>query len=45
MWDPGEYWEGNIRVSTGKGTIRACIGEGKIWVSTGNVGSGRVLER
>ena len=40
-----EMWEGNIRVSTGKGTIRASIGEGKIRVSTGNVGSGRVLER
>ena len=35
MWDPGEYREGNIRVSTGKGRIRA---------STGNVGSERVLE-
>ena len=23
MWDLGEYWEGNIRVSTEKGTIRA----------------------
>ena len=32
-WDPGEYQEGNIRVSTGKGRIQ---------VSTGNVGSGRV---
>ena len=44
MWDPGEYRGGNIRVSTGKGRIRASIGEGKILVSTGNVGSGRVLE-
>ena len=35
MWYPGEYWEGNIRVSTGKGRIQA---------STGNVGSGRVLK-
>ena len=35
MWDPGEYREGKIRVSTGKGRIRA---------STENVGSGRVLE-
>ena len=35
MWDPGEYREGNIRVSTGKGRIQA---------STGNVGSGRVPE-
>ena len=35
MWDPGECWEGNIRVSTGKGRIQA---------STGNVGSGRVPE-
>ena len=33
MWDPGEYREGNIRVSTGKGRIQA---------STGNVGFGRV---
>ena len=45
MRDPGEYREGNILVSTGKGTIRASIGEGKIWVSTGNVVSGRVPER
>ena len=53
MWDPGEYWEGKIRVSTGKGRIRASIGEGKIWVSTGkgrirasigNRGFGRVPE-
>ena len=36
MWDPGEYREGNIRVSTGKGRIQA---------STGNVGSGRVQGR
>ena len=35
MWDLGEYWEGNIRVNTGKGRIQA---------STGNVGSGRVPE-
>ena len=35
MWDPGEYREGNIRVSTGKGRIQASIG---------NVGSGRVPE-
>ena len=35
MWDPGEYREGNILVSTGKGRIQA---------STGNVGSGRVPE-
>ena len=35
MWDPGEYREGNIRVSTGKGRIQA---------STGNVGFGRVPE-
>ena len=35
MWDLGKYREGNIRESTGKGLIRA---------STGNVGSGRVLE-
>ena len=51
MWDPGEYREGNIRVSTGKGRIIASIGEGKIRVSigkgriqasTGNVGSGQV---
>ena len=45
MWDPGEYREGNIRVSTGKGRIRTSIGEGKIQASTGNVGSGRVPER
>ena len=36
MWDPGEYREGKIRVSTGKGRIRA---------STVNVGSRQVLER
>ena len=35
MWDPGEYREGKIRVSTEKGRIRA---------STGNRGSGRVPE-
>ena len=35
MRDPGEYQEGNIRVSTGKGRIQA---------STGNVGSERVPE-
>ena len=35
MWDPGDYQEGNIRVSTGKGRIQASIG---------NVGSGRVPE-
>ena len=35
MRDLGEYREGNIRVSTGKGRIHA---------STGNVGSGRVPE-
>ena len=35
LCDPGEYREGNIRVSTGKGRIQA---------STGNVGSGRVPE-
>ena len=35
MWDPGEYREGSIRVSTGKGRIQASIG---------NVGSGRVPE-
>ena len=35
MWDLGEYQEGNIRVSTGKGRIQA---------STGNVGSRRVPE-
>ena len=44
MWDPGEYREGNIRVSTGKGRIRASIGEGKIRVSTEKEGSRRVLE-
>ena len=36
MWDPGEYREGKIRVSIGKGRIQA---------STKNVGSGRVLGR
>ena len=35
MWDPGEYQKCKIRVSAGKGRIRA---------STGNVGSGRVPE-
>ena len=45
MWDPGEYREGKIRVSTGKGRIRASIEEGKIRVSTGNVGYGRVPGR
>ena len=35
MWDPGEYREGKIRVSTGKGRIRASIEEDKIRVSTG----------
>ena len=35
MWDPDEYREGNIRVSTEKGRIQA---------STGSVGSGRVPE-
>ena len=35
MWDPGEYRESKIRVSTGKGRIRDSIGNG---------GSGRVLE-
>ena len=50
MWDPGEYREGNIRVSTGKGRIQASTGNvdlGEyqkcgIWASTRNVGSGRV---
>ena len=54
MWDPGEYREGKIRVSTGKGWIRASTEEGKIKVSTGkgrirasteNVGSERVPGR
>ena len=35
MWDPGEYREGEIRVSIGKGTI---------WASTRKVGSRQVLE-
>ena len=35
MWDPGEYREGKIQVSTGKGRIRE---------STGNGGFGRVPE-
>ena len=34
-WDPSEYREGKILVSTGKGRIRA---------STGNGGSGRIPE-
>ena len=48
MWDPGEYREGNIRVSTEKGRIRASIGEGKIRVSTGkgkiraSIGEGKI---
>ena len=41
MWDPGEYREGNIPVSTGKGRIRASIREGKIPESTGK---GRIQE-
>ena len=54
IWDLGEYREGNIRVSTGKGRIQESIGEGKIRVSTekgrirastGNMGSGRVPGR
>ena len=49
MWDPGEYREDKIRVSTEKGRIRASIEKGKIQVSTEkgrirvstrNVGSG-----
>ena len=44
MWDPGEYREGKILVSTGKGRIRASTGKGGIRASTGNEGSGRVLE-
>ena len=36
MGDPGEYREGKIRVSIGKGRIRA---------STGNGGSERVSEK
>ena len=36
IWDHGEYREGKIRVSTGKGRIRASIEK---------VGSGRVPER
>ena len=35
MRDPSEYREGKFRVSTGKG---------RIWVSIGNMGSGRVRE-
>ena len=35
-WDPGEYREGKIRVSTEKGRIRASVEK---------VGSGRVPER
>ena len=40
MWDPGEYWEGKIRVSTGKGRIRVSTGNGGIRASTGKVKSG-----
>ena len=36
MWDPGEYREGNIRVSIGKGRIRE---------STGNGGSDQVSDK
>ena len=43
MWDPGEYREGNIRVSTGR-RIQASIGEGKIRASTENGESERVPE-
>ena len=35
MWDPGEYREGKIQASTGKGRNRASIRNG---------GSGRVPE-
>ena len=53
MWDPGEYREGKIRVSTGNGGFGRVS---EIWdpgeyrkcgirVSTGNVGSGRVPGR
>ena len=45
MWDPGEYRDGKIRVSTEKGRIRASIGEGGTRASTRKVGSGRVQER
>ena len=53
MWDPGEYREGNIRVSTGKSRIQASTGnvgsceyqKCGIWASTRNVGSGRVPGR
>ena len=34
MWDPGEYREGKIQVSTEKGMIRASTGNGGIRVST-----------
>ena len=44
-WDPSEYQEGKIRVSTGKGRIRESTGNGGIRVSTGNVGFGRVPGR
>ena len=36
MWDPSEYREGKIRVSTEKG---------RIWESTENGGSGKVSEK
>ena len=37
MWDPGEYREGKIRVSTGEGKIRVSTEKGRIQASTGKV--------
>ena len=31
MWDPNEYREGKIQVSTGKGRIRESTGNGGFW--------------
>ena len=52
MWDPGEYREGKIRVSTGNvgsGQVPERWDPGKYWrmvrESTGKVGSGRVPEK
>ena len=45
MWDPGEYREGKILVSTGKGRIRASTENGGIRVSIGKVRSRRVPGR
>ena len=41
----GEYREGWIRASTGKGRIRASVGKVEITASTEKVESGRVPKR